>query len=139
MPSSSSHVRTPFRRAARIGAVVVWCAGIYLASDQPDLRVSSDDTLDFVLRKCGHMLVFGVLAALLWQLLRAERVGRRGAFAFAGLGTLAYAASDEWHQTFVVGRVGHPQDVAIDMVGAGLALAAIAYLTTRRTARKQAP
>jgi VanZ family protein len=37
---------------------------------------------------------------------------------------LAYAISDEFHQTFVPGRSGAPRDVAIDLIGitAGLLL-----------------
>ena len=35
--------------------------------------------------------------------------------------TLAYAATDEWHQTFVHGRHGSPWDWAIDAAGVGLA------------------
>lgn len=31
--------------------------------------------------------------------------------------TLIYAASDEWHQTFVFGRSGTVMDVFIDSVG----------------------
>ena len=35
--------------------------------------------------------------------------------------TLLWAASDEYHQSFVDGRHGSPWDVAIDAVGVGLA------------------
>jgi VanZ family protein len=41
--------------------------------------------------------------------------------------TLAYAATDEWHQSFVQGRHGTPVDVAIDAVGVAIA----ATLTVR--------
>ena len=34
---------------------------------------------------------------------------------------LAYAVSDEWHQSFVPGRTATPVDVAIDGIGIGLA------------------
>jgi VanZ family protein len=35
--------------------------------------------------------------------------------------TVAYAISDEWHQSFVEGRHGSPVDVLIDTAGAGAA------------------
>ena len=38
--------------------------------------------------------------------------------------TLAYAATDELHQTFVAGRHGSPWDWAIDAAGVGLAVLA---------------
>jgi VanZ family protein len=42
---------------------------------------------------------------------------------------LAYAISDEWHQSFVPGRGATARDVAID--GIGIALAALAGTRTR--------
>jgi VanZ family protein len=42
---------------------------------------------------------------------------------------IAYAASDEWHQSFVPGRTATAEDVAID--GIGVALAALAGSRTR--------
>ncbi len=139
MPVSSSHAPTPFRRAARFMAVLAWCALIYAASDRPDLRVSSDDTLDLVLRKLAHLLVFGILFVLVERALRSERTTTRASLALAWLATFAYACSDEWHQTFVRGRAGQPSDVAIDMVGATLAAALVTWLARRRVARMTEP
>ena len=34
--------------------------------------------------------------------------------------TWLYAATDEYHQTFVKGRAGHPLDCAIDTAGAAV-------------------
>jgi VanZ family protein len=48
-------------------------------------------------------------------------MGRRRAW-LALLITILYAFSDEYHQTFVPGRHGQLQDVAIDMTGALLAM-----------------
>jgi hypothetical protein len=132
MPVSSAHAPTPFRRAARFVAVLAWAGLIYAASDRPDLRVSSDDLLDFVLRKTAHMLVFGVLLVLVHNLLRGERWTARASLAGAWIATLAYACLDEWHQTFVRGRVGHPTDVAIDMIGATIALVTLSLLHRSR-------
>ncbi|MBC7461922.1 MAG: VanZ family protein [Thermoleophilia bacterium] len=95
---------------------------IFWFSNQPDLRVSSDDLVDFVVRKAAHMLVFGVLALLCALLLGSWMRTATRMWIAAWLLTLAFAISDEWHQTFVHGRVGHAQDVAIDMVGASVAL-----------------
>jgi VanZ family protein len=133
MPVSSSHARTPFRRAGRFVAVLAWAALIYAASGRPNLRVSSDDALDLVLRKAAHVVVFGVLAVLVLRAIRSEQRPRRADLVLAWLVTFAYACSDEWHQSFVDGRVGHPSDVAIDMVGATVALA----LAARRSPRPE--
>lgn len=96
---------------------------IFWASHQPDLRVSQDDLVDLITRKAAHMVVFGVLAVLLALALRDERMRWPTALVVAWVATLAYAASDEWHQTFVAGRAGQASDVLIDMVGATAALA----------------
>ncbi len=64
---------------------------------------------DLVLRKLAHAAEYAVLGALL---LRAT--GRIGVALALGV---AYAVSDEIHQTFVPGRAGKPLDVAIDTLG----------------------
>ena len=81
---------------------------IFALSAQPDLGTGLGGW-DLVLRKLAHMAIFGLLY-LLW--LRALRRPLA-----AGAITLAYAVSDEWHQTFVEGRSGSPVDVAIDVAG----------------------
>src|SRR3954454_3868745 len=86
----------------------------YFLSDQPSLHSGRGD-LDTVLRKCAHMTEFGLLWFLWWRALGYRLLG--GSIAIA----LAYAATDEWHQTFVTGRHGSPWDWAIDAAGVGIA------------------
>lgn len=139
MPDSSSPVAAPFRRIVRAGLVIAWAGLIFAASHRPDLRVADDDLLDFVLRKCAHMLVFGVLAVLVARLVRGEGGSRAAALVTAWLATMAYAISDEWHQTFIEGRAGQASDVAIDAVGATIALALHARRFTIRATHKEQP
>ncbi len=108
--------------------VVAWAALIFVLSAQPDLGTGLG-VWDTILRKLAHMAEYGLLLFLLWRPLRElmdERTAIFAAFAIA----LAYAASDEWHQSFVEGRHGTPVDVAIDAVG----MAVAALLIRRRTA-----
>jgi VanZ family protein len=100
--------------------VIVWAGIIFALSATPDLRVAPTADLDFVLRKAGHMGAFGVLAVLIWRALASSAV--RHALAWSWVLTVAYAASDEFHQLFTAGRHGSPVDVAIDAVGALIAL-----------------
>ena len=51
--------------------------------------------MDFVVRKAGHMFVFGVLAVLVWRALAYWVVSK--AILMSWLVTTAYAASDELH------------------------------------------
>ena len=47
-------------------------------------------------------------------------IGRAGARSLAVALAIAYAVTDEYHQTFVHGRHGSPVDWAIDSAGAAL-------------------
>jgi VanZ family protein len=82
---------------------------------------------------CGLLVVKGYHAAefaLLFLLLRAAlaRVRPGWATPVALAVSIGFAASDEWHQTFVPGRGGTWEDVAIDSGGVVLA----AMLARRR-------
>jgi hypothetical protein len=108
--------------------LVAWAGVIFLLSATPNLRVASADNVDFVVRKAGHMCAFGVLAVLLWRALApAPAPTRLRGLALWGLAwvlAVAYAASDEFHQSFTTGRHPAVTDVAIDAAGALLFLAA---------------
>jgi VanZ family protein len=104
--------------------VVLWAALIFGFSAQPDLRFASQDTVDFVVRKAGHMFVFGVLAVLLWRAL--SPAAARWPMVWAWVLAALYAASDEFHQSFTAGRHSSPIDVGIDSVGALIGLALLA-------------
>jgi VanZ family protein len=87
---------------------------IFFLSAQPDLS-SGLGAWDTVLRKAAHMVEYGLLWFLWWRALGS------GSPVPAIAITLLWAASDEYHQSFVEGRHGTPWDVAIDAVGVGLA------------------
>jgi VanZ family protein len=74
------------------------------------------------------MTEYAGLCFLWWRALRNVAPQQR-AVAAAWLIAVGYAATDEWHQTFVNGRHGSPVDVLIDAAGAGVA----AFLLARRT------
>jgi VanZ family protein len=88
--------------------VVIWAGLIFALSSVPDLGTGLGGW-DLLLRKAAHAAEFAVLGFLL---LRA--LGRDLPALAAGI---AYAASDELHQTFVPGRQGTVVDVLVDAVG----------------------
>jgi VanZ family protein len=88
--------------------VFVWAAVIFAVSSVPSLS-SGLGTWDTVLRKAAHVGEFAVLGALLYR-----AFGREVPALAAGV---AYAATDELHQSFVSGRHGSVVDVAIDAAG----------------------
>jgi VanZ family protein len=76
-----------------------------------------------VFRKLGHITGYALLTLAWWWTLQS--VVRRPVL-WAVLISLAYACTDEFHQTFVRGREGTPRDVLIDAVGMAIAVGLIA-------------
>ena len=102
---------------------------IFFLSAQPDLN-SGLGVWDTIGRKFVHFAIFG---ALWWLWDRA--LGHRHP-AIAALITVAYAITDEYHQTFVEGRNGAPRDVLIDTAGV-LAAWLLSRLLARRRERRR--
>lgn len=94
---------------------------IFFLSAQPDLSTGLG-FWDFVLRKLAHMGSYALLAFLWWRALVPHT---REALPAAVAITFLFAVSDEYHQSFVEGRVGSPRDVLIDTAGILLAVAFI--------------
>jgi len=90
----------------------------------PTISIQTIIAIHFALRKIGHFTEYAILAVLLWRALR-------GTFTAIGKGTLtagtflvcaAFAASDEFHQSFVSTRTASLHDVMIDCIGAFVAV-----------------
>jgi VanZ family protein len=112
--------------------VLLWALAIFMVSAQPSLPSPTVATLDFLIKKAGHMFVYGVLYFLIlrawlksqadWPTSRTTANQTLTSSAVWGplLLCLLYAISDEAHQSFVFGRFGSPRDVGFDMLGAGI-------------------
>jgi VanZ family protein len=87
----------------------------------------------FILRKVAHFSEYALLLALWFRALRS-RLDVDRALLSAYVIAVAYAATDEYHQTFVSGRVGTPRDVLIDATGA-----LVVALVIRRAVRRRQP
>lgn len=71
------------------------------------------------IRKVGHVVVFGFLALSYLRILKENR----NRYFLAWLFALLYAATDEYHQSFVLNRNGSAIDVLVfDNIGAAAAL-----------------
>jgi VanZ family protein len=102
---------------------------IFLFSSQPSGKLPDFGLVDRIIKKGGHMFEYGILALSYWYAFGWARPRRWLAWLLAVL----YAASDEYHQTFVLGR--HPSiwDVLIfDNFGALISL----WITSRVIKRK---
>jgi len=88
---------------------------IFFFSHQPDLS-SGLGVWDTIGRKIFHMAEYALLCFLWWRALATTTNAGRALAAAAAI-SVAYAITDEFHQTFIHGRHGTPVDVAIDSVG----------------------
>ncbi len=97
---------------------------IFFLSAQPDLS-SGLGVWDTIGRKIVHMAEYGLLWFLWWRALGFGSPLPAAAIA------IGYAATDEWHQSFVEGRPGTPVDVLIDATGVAIAITVAAWRRQR--------
>lgn len=108
----------------------------------PSMSYQSIAAIHLAFRKLGHVTEYAILAALLWRALR-------GTFSALSRTTIAigtfvvascFAATDEFHQSFVPTRTATMHDVLIDCVGIGLAiLLCITFSRMRKMASASTP
>jgi VanZ family protein len=117
---SASSDSASFSRSSRIvGPIVRWLF--------PQLSDAAVHATVIFARKCAHLTEYGILALLIWRALRQPRQEGPRPWRWSEAGralaiTAIYAASDEFHQLFVVSRQASFRDVLLDTVGGGLAL-----------------
>jgi VanZ family protein len=119
----------------RLLAPVVMMGAIFFFSAQP-FDGHELHWWEVVGRNLGHFVGYALLAvAWVWAL-----AGRaRGPLVLAAVLSLAYAVSDEYHQTFVEGRTGTWEDVVIDGLGIATALLLIRARLSRRRSGSAEP
>jgi VanZ family protein len=109
----------------RWGPVLAYMVLIYLLSAQPADNgiIPHFGAVDFPVRKLVHFLEYALLARLFLRAVRGSAPLDRKHLVWALALTVLYACTDEYHQTFVLGRAGRGFDVLIDSAGALVALA----------------
>lgn len=102
----------------------------------PDLSAGTIETAHFLVRKGAHLGGYAVLAILLYRACtilewwNPAHPWRAGSAIIAACAL--YAASDEFHQSFVGTRGASVGDVLLDTLGALLGLGACVLLHARR-------
>ena len=85
--------------------------------------------IHFYVRKLAHFTEYFVLCLLIFRIAK-HYVARNSALLMSWGLAVAYACTDEWHQSFIPGRGAAISDVGIDAMGAALAaLICAAFLT----------
>ena len=103
---------------------------IFWFSSHPADELPNFDWADAIVKKSGHVLGYAILAFLYWYGVGVDRNKRWLAWLLA----IAYALTDEFHQSFISGR--HPSiwDVLIfDNIGALISL----WLASKNFKQKQ--
>jgi VanZ family protein len=104
----------------------------------PQMSIVTILAIHIGLRKLGHVIEYAILAALLWRAVRGTLTSTK-AVAIAGLvffASVLFAASDEFHQSFVPSRTPSVHDVMIDACGVVIALALCLALRRKRSAQQ---
>jgi VanZ family protein len=104
---------------------------------KPDISPQTVATIHFLIRKGGHVTEYAILASFVWRALRISfSNSKQGYLSLATFASAAaFAASDEYHQSFFASRTASMRDVLIDCAGAILAIA-ICWLASRRKLAK---
>jgi VanZ family protein len=100
----------------------------------PQISLAALAAIQLGVRKLGHLTEYAVLAMLLWRALRSGtrwQMKMSILFLVAAVACAIFAASDEFHQSFVPSRTPSPHDVMIDICGAFLGLA-VCWMFARR-------
>src|SRR5579862_5260453 len=100
----------------------------------PRASAETIDFLHFLIRKCAHLFEYFFFSALLFRAVRAPAQGWNVRWAVTALFLAAmFAASDEYHQTFVPSRGPSVHDVLLD-ISAAAAAQLILWLWLKRAA-----
>ena len=119
---SASGDRASFQHSSHIiGPIFLWLF--------PNASPHTVHAVVFFIRKCAHLTEYAILAILLLRALQVTNAGQHLWHArharIALLIVALYAATDEFHQSFVPTREASVWDVLIDTTGAALALCII--------------
>jgi len=107
---------------------------------KPDVAPETIRSVHTAVRKCAHVAEYAILALLLWRALRsgsAVRAKMSTLVAAVLLGCAVFAASDEFHQSFVKSRTPSLRDVLLDIAGALFGLLIGASFAHRRSKKTQ--
>lgn len=125
-----------FERIAQWLPPLLWMALIFAMSSRSTIPTAPGISQQ-LLAAAGHVVVFAILAILLFRALDGHVPSTQRRAGLAWLTTTVYGISDEFHQSFVPGRYATIDDVILDAVGAAIGLLVYSY-ATRWLANRQA-
>jgi VanZ family protein len=117
--AGSTNLGSPQNTSRFIGPFLRWL--------NPDISNETINAIQFFIRKCAHGTEYGMLAFLAWRARRSSQLTEKKSWhwmdAFIAILIAAfYAATDEFHQSFVSTRQASAWDVGIDTTGAAVTM-----------------
>ena len=106
---------------------------------KPEISLAAISAIQLGIRKAGHLTEYAILAMLLWRgLRRGTDLQMKMSILLLSIWMLCtiFAASDEFHQSFVPTRTAASGDVMIDSFGATFGLL-ICWMVARRRRQNQ--
>lgn len=100
--------------------VILWAGLIFFVSSKPTKVVSGFIWWDFIIKKSAHVIEYAIFYFLLFRAinkLKLEIKPKKVNWILPFLLLLIYAASDEYHQSFIPGRTAKVRDVGFDLFG----------------------
>ena len=107
---------------------------------RPDISAETVIQVQFLVRKTGHVTEYAILAMLIWRALRdGVRWHTRTSILFFAvwLSCGIFAATDEFHQSFVPSRTGSANDVMIDALGVLIGLTICVAVARRKVLKEK--
>jgi VanZ family protein len=107
----------------------------------PKMSPENIEDLHHFIRKCAHLTEYAVFTLLLWRALHLSK-NSLPAWSWPKVGgtllvVFLYAASDEFHQSFVPTRTSRVSDVFIDTAGGAIGLLVLWFFDHCRNYRRQ--
>lgn len=101
---------------------IIWAIIIFSFSSVSVPVVSPFYWREFVIKKTGHFIEYVIFGSLIYRALLNSGAAKKKAVIYTIIVSLLYAASDEFHQSFIPNREPRVRDVIIDTIGASLAV-----------------
>ena len=106
----------------------------------PKMAQADVEKIHLVIRKIGHLTEYAVLAILVWRALHLTK-NNLPPWSWPKVGgtllvVFLFAASDEFHQSFVPTRTPQVSDVLIDTAGGAIGLLVLWFVQRLRNRRQ---
>ena len=100
--------------------VLIWMMVIFYFSSRHSVKVSNDYWIQFAIFKSLHLIEYAFLYLLSYRaLFNTVKLKQKMLLLTALIFIVIYAATDEYHQSFVISREPALRDVIIDAVAGG--------------------